>query len=431
MSFWNRSFWDHIMRRKVISIVSFVACLLMLGIYFGSTQFDKNQAYIDKIFEVSGTVGSAQFDKIETLLVDYTIDNDIKKTIKNFLQQTLDQELDTLIVQESSAEAPQEGQSGDQLFFIRDKQDNLKFVVKVFSKPFDAEGNFIKELAGFGLTSKIHGKNFYLVAAKAVGKSSIDGEKYGMLAISPANGTNMQTMVIDIFRLLHGSPERLNALHMAQKGIEKLGAALAEFHQIRTQKNMPLYTAIFERVQRELNQVIGHLEQENHGIDIQALQDYVASLVQQMKKIDTTRSFIHGDAHLGNFLYDAKTDTVYMVDYNELNRSVDREGNPVGHTAMDVMSILDIIAANKKFGLTQKEAMILSEAFIRGYGSLPSELEQDFFLLLFRLGFVEWFWTAEKSNPEQFSDEKIRKVSIYMLDEIKKSLEKLQVCINE
>ncbi len=208
----------------------------------------------------------------------------------------------------------------------------------------------------------------------------------------------------------------------AKKGIEKLGAALAEFHQIRTQKDMPLDSAIFERLYRDLNQVVGNLEQENSGIDIQALQNYVAYLVQQMKKIKLTRSIIHGDAHLGNFLYDAKTDTVSMVDYNELNRSVDGEGNPLGYAATDVMSMLDVIGANKKFGLTQEEANVLSEAFIKGYGSLPTNLEQDFFGLLSRLSFVAWFWIAEKANPEQFANEKMRKVSIYMLDEIKKSL---------
>ena len=424
MSLLNRSFLDHIMKRKIISFVSFVACLLTLGIYFYNTQFDKNQAYIDKVYEISRTVGSAQFDKIENLLVDYTIDNDIKKTIKNFLQQTLDQNLDNLTVQESFADTPQEGQSGDQIFFIRDKQDNLMFVVKVFSKPFDSEGNFRKELAGFGLLSKVDGNNFHLVTVRAIGKSVIDGERYGMLAISSASGTNMQTLVIDILRLPQGSPERLDALHTAQKGIKKLGAALAEFHQIHIQKDMPLDPAIFDRVHHDLSQIVGHLEQENHGIDIQVLQNYVAYLVQQMKKIKTTRSIIHGDAHLGNFLYDAKTDTISMVDYSELNRSVDREGNPVGHAAMDVMNMLDIIAANKKFGLTEEDANILREAFIKGYGSLPTNLEQDFFVLISRLGFVEWFLTAEKANPEQFTDDKLEKVSVYMLDEIKKSISK-------
>lgn len=353
------------------------------------------------------TVESAQEDKVEGLLVDYTVDNDLKKTIQNFLQQATAQEIDTFSIQESSGAAG-EGQSGDQLFFVRDNQDNLIFVVKIFSKPFDSEGNFIKELAGFGLLSKIDGKNFHLVDIKAIGKSIIDGKKYGMLAISPASGINMQTLVIDIFRLPQGSTGRLNALHSAKKGIEKLGAALEEFHQVRTQKDMLLDPVIFERLQHDLNYVVGHLQQDNFGIDIQVLQNYVAYLVQQMKKIKMTRSIIHGDAHLGNFLYDVKTDTVSMVDYTELNCSVDGEGNFVGYAAIDVMGMLDIIAANKKFGLTQEEARLLSKAFIRGYGTLPIELEQDFFALLSRLSFVAWFWMTEASHGE-FANEKIKK----------------------
>jgi Ser/Thr protein kinase RdoA (MazF antagonist) len=272
------------------------------------------------------------------------------------------------------------------------------------------------------MLSQVYGNNVHLVTTKAVGKAVIDGEPYGMVAISPARGINMQTLFINIVRLPQESSERLLALHIAQKGVEKLGTALAEFHQIHTQKEMPLDTTIFERMNHEISKIEKHLIQKNICIERSDIQHYAAYLIDQVKTIKTTRALIHGDAHLGNFVYDMDTDTVYMVDYNEIGRSVDKDGNPIGNAAMDVMNLLDIIAANKQFGLTPQEITILTEGFIKGYGTLPSKIEQDFFLLLFRIGFLSWFLKAEEEHPEQFKDSPLKKLSCYLIDEIKHSL---------
>lgn len=416
--------------RIKIGISSVIFCVLIaLGIYFHTPQSNKYTA-IDTIFKISRTVEPAEFDRIDHLLVDYTIDNDIQKSITYFLQAT-DLNFDASQIHIHAAQNPQEGQSGDQLFFIRDIKDHLESVVKVFSQPFDVNGNFKRELVGFGLLSNIHANNFQLVTIKAIGKTIINGEPYGIVAISPADGINMQTLLINIVRLPQESSERLHALRIAQKGVEKLGAALAEFHQLRTRKNMPLDVTIFERMEHDLSKVEKYLMERNLCIDISMLRNYAAYLVNQIRKIRTTRALIHGDAHLGNFLYDIDTDMIFMVDYNQIGRSVDKDGNPIGNTAMDVMNLLDIITANKQFGLMPQEIDTLTEAFINGYGALPSQLEQKFFLLLFRVGFLEWFLKAEQDHPQQFVDGPIKKLAEYLIDELKKSLTNFQTYIKE
>lgn len=416
-------------RRKVAICATFFCLLIALGVYFHNLQYDK-QASIRDIFKISRAVEQTAFDRIESLLVDYTIDNDIQKSIKHFLQ-SVDSCLDSSDILINSAEGPQEGQSGDSLFFIRDNKDHLKLVVKVFSKPFDVNGSFKRELDGLGLLSNAQGNNFHLIAIKAIGKSMINGEPYGIIALSPADGINMQTLLINIVRLPEESTERLNALYIAQKGVEKLGFALAEFHQIRTQKSMPLDATIFDRMKHDVSKVEKHLMQENIGIDISMLKNYVTYLVNQVRKIKTTRAIIHGDAHLGNFLYDADADVVYMVDYNQIGRSVDKDGNPIGNTAMDIMNVLDIIAANKQFGLTPQEIDTLIKAFIKGYGTLPSQLEQDFFLLFFRLGFLGWFLKAENDRPERFVESPLKKISDYLVQEVKHTLVHFSICAKE
>ena len=201
--------------------------------------------------------------KIENLLVDYTIQNDIKRTIKNFLQKTVGQTIDESNIQGHGAfGAPAKGLSGNPLFFIRNKQDSLMFVIKVFSKPFDPNENFIKEIAGFDIVSTMQGKNFHLISVKAIGKCKIDGKKYGLLALSPAVGTNMQELVIKMLRMQKESKERANALSIAARAFEKLGVALAEFHGIRTQKNVSLHPAIIKYARYHLKLTIDRLEHD-------------------------------------------------------------------------------------------------------------------------------------------------------------------------
>ncbi|MFC1841486.1 phosphotransferase [Candidatus Dependentiae bacterium] len=426
------------MRKKIIGVAFITLCFVAVGIYFWGTRVDKNQAHINKIFDIARKMIPVSEDKeqdvdtefikkIENLLVDYTTQNEIKKTIKNFLQKTVGQTIDESNIQgHGTFGAPAKGLSGNPLFFIRNKQDSLMFVIKVFSKPFDPNENFIKEIAGFDIVSTMQGKNFHLISVKAIGKCNIDGEKYGLLAFSPAVGANMQELVIKMLRMQKESKERANVLRIAKRALEKLGAALAEFHRIRTEKSVPLHPAVIKHARHHLKLTIDRLEHEDHGIEIQDLQNYFDNLAQRMKKIKTTRSIIHRDANLGNFLYDEKTDTLSMVDYNELYHTVDQEGNPIWHAAFDFMTVLDIIATNKKYGLTEKEYNTLNKAFIKGYGSLPTSLEQEFFALVSHLNIAGWFWMMEKEHPEQFASEKIQVISIHMFEEIKKSLVKFQ-----
>ena len=409
-----------------------LALVGVLGIYFWYVRVDKNQVHVAHILDIARKfrpilLGQKQdfntdfVKEIEDGLIDYTVDNSIQKSIANFLAKTVGLTGDEAQLKTASADST--ALSGNPLFFVRNKQSTLNLVVKVFNKPFAISGNFIKELSGFQIVSTIkNGKHFNLITAKAIGKCIIDGKAYGLLAISPVPGINMYDLVEDMYKLRHGSEQRKEALARAQKAFKKLGAALAEFHQVRAIHNVTLHRAITKRARNHLARTVTQLRRGGYGIDPGELEEYFDYLVNQIEHAKTTRSFVHGDAHLANFMYDNKSDTLSLVDFKAMYRIADQEGNPIWHAAFDFMNILDAIAINKKFGLTDKEIGVLEDSFVAGYEHTFTDTEKAFFALACRLRIVNWFLRMEKDRPEIFIDEKMKIVSRYRLEELKKSL---------
>ncbi|MFC1843070.1 phosphotransferase family protein [Candidatus Dependentiae bacterium] len=431
------------MKRKILLTTVFIGFLITLGVYFWSGYVNTNQARINKIFDLTRKMRCAPegekqdvkadyikkiedyIKKIENLLVDYTVENDIKKTIKHFLYKTVGLQINEADIQESS-DASQRGLSGNPLLFIPDKKGNLKLVIKIFHKPFDLAGHFIKEIAGFQITSTMKGEKFHLISIKAIGKCKIDGKEYGLLAISPAAGISLQGLLTKLFFMPKGSVERVNMLLVVKRAFEKLGAALAEFHNIRVQKNVPLHSAVMKRARRHFKSTIEQLKDGDYGVDSQDLQKYFDDLAGRMEKVKTTRSIVHGDANLGNYLYDQKTDTLSLVDYYALHRVADQEGNPIWHAAFDFMNVLDAITIGKEFGFSEQECAVARDAFIKGYGAVPTRLEQEFFALVCRLRLIRCFLMKEKKDSERFADEKTKVIFRFRLGEIKKSLLKFK-----
>ena len=407
------------MRKKAVGIALFVISSITLGTYFLFMRIDTNQAHINKIFDIARNTRPTPLSKLKYVLQDYSAYNNITKTIQSFLRQEIKLKVNLENIKQSNG-SPQAGLSGNPLFFIQDNQNDLKMVVKVFENPFDPTGEFISELSGFQLASTIKGKNFNIISAKGVGKAVINGKTYGLIAISPASGTNMQDLVLKIIRRKPDSPERNEALDIAKQSFERLGKALAELHQIRTEKNVSIHYTLIERAKQNLNNVIRHLCDDNHGIDTKALKQYFEQLKNELKKVTTTRSIAHGDPHLGNFMYDEREGTIFIVDLSSFHFAADREGNPIQNAALDFMGILDIISVNKAFGMNEEEQAILRKAFTNSYGSTPTEIEQKFFALERQLDTLSFFLEPKKASPDKTLTKTDRITNLILKFEIEK-----------
>lgn len=407
--------------KNAIYFLCLYICIICTTLY-SFVEYDPSTIFKD-LFRLSKTTDQVVFNSIEPLLFDCTMANDVQKSVLHFARVILRHDAGREELSISVAEGLEEGFSGNQLFFIKDTENRL--VIKTFSHPFEATGHFKKELAGFEFLSQLQLKKSRFARLKGVGKCVVDGKCYGVIAMSYEKGVNIQTTLFHIARLPQGSLERLLALKTVQKAVEKLGAALAELHQVRVQKNMPLHVGIFEQMKIAADKLALEAARGNVVIDIPLLQSYVTFLMSQLKNLKTTRTIAHGDAHLGNFLYDEQSQRIAMVDYAQISRSINQAGDPIDNPTRDIMSTLDIITANKKIGITTKEINLLIMAFKKGYGPLPSLEEQEFFLLLFRLYYLQWGLKAKKRRPQYFSlQSPLQKLLDYLTEEINQGLKK-------
>ena len=385
----------------------------------------KNQEHINKVLEIARKTRSTPPDELEHMLTDYSVDSDITKTIQNFLLQASGLKIDLENIKQPS-ELTEAGLSDSQLFFILDKQNDLKMVVKVFENSFASTGSFIRELSGLQVASTIDSKDVNLIYAKAIGKSVINKKAYGLLALSPGRGTNIQDLVIKMLRLKPLSPERSEALHLLQSAFERLGKTLAKLHQIRPEKNVTIHHTLIENARQNLEGVITLLSKENYGIDIEVLEKYFECLIKKLKNLKTTRCLAYGDPNLCNFIYHEKDDTISIVDLENFRFAADQEGNPISNAAIDFMGTIHSISLNQAFGMNEKEKTTLIQTFINAYGSNPTTLEQEFFELNRQLDMLSFFLKLKETNPEKFADVITNKILKFEINAIKKTLNKIK-----
>jgi len=399
------------MKKKTVAGILVALGLALGGFYLWHARVNQHKAHLAEVLDIArllrpAPVGQKQVSDvdvvhdIERTLVDYTVDDDIKKTIAKFLNETVGMVVGEFAIEQLNG-AAQHGLSGNPLFLVKNAQGDLLFVIKVFKGPFHADHNFMRELSGFQVAATIDGKSFTMVTARAVGKCVIGGERYGLLAISPAVGTSLADVMMKMIaylRMSQHSPEMaaairqelVEAISLGGHAFKRLGQVYAELHQLRAQKEVGIHPSIVRYAETKLIKVLRVLERDDHGIDRKVLQRYFYALLDRLQQEETIRSFVHGDPNPANFMYDAKTDSLYMVDLGGLIRAADCDGNPIGNRTVDFVGAIDGIEIDKLFGLPEQERARLVQAFVAGYGTVPTKLERDFFTLLHRLRFLGW-----------------------------------------
>ncbi|MCD4782603.1 MAG: hypothetical protein K8T10_02105 [Candidatus Eremiobacteraeota bacterium] len=391
-----------------------------MDFYACKTEIGNNQNHLDNILDIARKTRPAP--EFIDHIVDYTIDNDMKKSIKNLLEKSVGQTFEESNIQPSNKGLP----GGNPLFLVRDSQGNLKYTVKIFhlSAPWNT---FTKELSGLQLASTIHSKVFCFVSAQAVGKCRVDNNLYGLLATAPPAGESLAGLVSKISSTRQDSAERAEAFHNIQRAFGKLGAAFAELHNMRTEKKQGVHPAILKYGKELL--CAKPLTSRSYGIDPMMLQKYFYSLANSASNTEIKRSYAHGDIILDNFIYDAKSDSLTMINLAFFSDSADQEGNPIQNAIFDYIGLIEQIEQFKNSpDITKKEYREIKEAFLSAYGSPPAEGKgEEFFTLLYRLAIV--FWTSEILDWKTDSSEEVKSWLEPSLDNIRKMLSTYQESI--
>lgn len=368
-----------------------------IQIFFVNTVFChftyKKPSIAKKLDIIIDLIKSNDKSNVRSHLSDYTLtNNNIKKSVKFFVKSNVTQSKDKLIVDD----IPKVNffhYSGSRLYFVRNQHGNLISVVKIFNNPFNNKGLFLRNLVGFKIGTHISAKHFQIIRCQSVGRCVVDGEEYGMIAMSPASGIEIQKLIVDLLHQPRNSQKRISMLQTIQKAMEKLGNALAELHQLHIRHNVLLDHSIIKNSHSLFANMIHLLKDNDYGIDSEKLRSYFNFLIQKIQSVKLNATVSHGDAQLGNFLYDQYDNTVYMIDLESMDNSVSRKnGHSIGNGAVDFMEVVELINMNKKFGLSTKEADALTQSFYQGYGNLPTELEQEFFYYYIDLNLQHCFY---------------------------------------
>ena len=426
--------------KNIFLIVLVVLALITLHTVFNSYKLKKtNQKTINTLFELAKQTRSAAFGEpqqepspeiakqIESMLTDYTKNNNFNKTIINFLDKTLGLKITEQQI-EKIPEGPAGGFSGNLIFFINNAYKKHILVIKVFKDPYNIEsfGGFIMEVSAFDIASKLPHKELNCISIKSVGKCVIDNKNFAITALSLASGINLHDYIIQIIPCPQESAKRIDTFNKVQKSIYKLGKALAELHNAHISPKAVLHPAFKKYILESYRKMLKRLQKDNHGINVLRFKTCFNSLLDKVEKQKVVRSFAYGDAHLGNFLYEPKTDTMTIIDLASLHLSADRNGNPISTAALDYSRIPDTFSIYTRFGLTQNESDALMKAFRKGYqdnnGTVPTQLEMTFFKL-FNDVWLTGFLLKQIEKKSAFVNEGFKKVTEYNIEQIKKTIE--------
>ncbi|MGW5052652.1 toxin glutamine deamidase domain-containing protein [Actinokineospora sp. NPDC004072] len=192
-----------------------------------------------------------------------------------------------------------------------------------------------------------------------------DGDRRGVLFSSLAPGTSVDAML----RRVPLSWDRDGAMRDLHDAVTGVARGMAELHRGSDQRATPDYLAPHADAIRE------HLERlearrailDERGIDLDEIRAAVDRTLDAAAADPGPASLAHGDAHLGNFLWDPDAGTS-IIDAPTMHQSMDSTGAPTGSPARDVALFDQRIGHfGHEFGLTRSEINQLRTAFAETY----------------------------------------------------------------
>lgn len=206
------------------------------------------------------------------------------------------------------------GHSTDKVFFVKDRQGTLRFIVKVFASPDLPSGKFLPELSGIALLQKLQLPHVEPVAPIAVGKCLCGQERYGLLLESSSPGKRCDMLVL---ACKWRDEYRSGRLQKLERMFAQIGTGLKELHD----------------------------EKDGH-------------------------SFLHGDAHLQNIFYDESREKIVLIDLARLHHSVDILGKPIASGRYDILRLRASLKQCAEGVLSEQETARFLQIFMDAYQSI-------------------------------------------------------------
>ncbi|WP_406631924.1 phosphotransferase [Amycolatopsis sp. WGS_07] len=163
--------------------------------------------------------------------------------------------------------------------------------------------------------------------------------------------------------------DRAAAMHDLRQAVSGVAEGMAELHRGTARPASPAYFAPHAAMIREH---LAELEArrpllEQLGIDVDQLRVALGAALSDAMAGRGPASLAHGDAHLGNFLWDPDAG-VTLIDAPTLHQSMNAAGEPIGTPARDVGLFTQRISHfGREFGLSPEEITRLRHDFAEAY----------------------------------------------------------------
>lgn len=161
--------------------------------------------------------------------------------------------------------------------------------------------------------------------------------------------------------------EREEGVKILEHLFTKVGTAIAELHSsainIYTEQSKTLE---LNQMTDEIADLLNTVEFSEQSLSIDNIIGDIKELYKDYYANPLARSYVHGDAHFDNFMFNSDSLEITLIDLPSLNESIDKQGCPIGTAASDYSRLLGDLEDYKGI-FTKHEYTLLENSFKKAY----------------------------------------------------------------
>jgi hypothetical protein len=283
------------------------------------------------------------------------------------------------------------GKSTGEVFFIKDAQKSLRYIVKAFPDSRTLQSHFLPEVSAIDMVRTLELKKVVPIEQHGMAICFVGKDEWGLLLETAAQGVRLDQYLRDINGENKESAKREERLEIALKAFKRVGTCLACLHATHASEPSTVPMNLLIKCEDKLALILKNhfvVDKLSKHVDMDEFVKYVNEIKGKAQSVKLYCNYIHGDTHMGNIFYDASADCCSFIDLGGLHRSIDVRGEPISHATMDLTQFEDSLGFYSGH-LTEKEMLAVREAFYLGYqevgGQFPDARLADFYTLYFKL----------------------------------------------
>lgn len=297
-------------------------------------------------------------EKLWSLVPDYSFAKNLDDSIKYFLKRSLNVDVESL-----SCVDPALIPIAESVFIARNEQ----LVVKVFMHKERFLHKISREISGMEVMKSLKLKHGKLVDFLALGKCTIGESEYFLLAETLAPGSLVCKTIENIFN----SENRESSIVCCKNALKLLGQALGEVHASKAIKVEATAEVLILTINSGKIKTRNSIEafQQAGGQDCEQVKCFFDKILEEYDSSNVYYAVHHGDAHLGNFLYDEVSNSIYIIDTPRAHRTVDLNNKSISPDYVHDLAVVEEDIARWVLHHEQNEELIMdiTKAFYEGY----------------------------------------------------------------